>query len=69
MTAACKEKDLKHILNEKRSNWQNKDIIIEYSESKSLISIQGPKAALALQNVLYGNLGNMNFMTAAFLKI
>ena len=56
-------------MNEKNSKWQNKDVTIEYIENKSLIAIQGPKAALALQNFVTGKLDNMNFMNAAFLKV
>jgi aminomethyltransferase len=50
-------------------NWQGKDIRIEYIEDRSLIALQGPKAAITLQSLVSGKLDSMNFMTAAWLKV
>jgi aminomethyltransferase len=54
---------------ELNNKWQGKDISIEYIEDRSLIALQGPKAAITLQSFVSGKLDSMNFMTAAWLKI
>ena len=57
------------IRNAKEENFKNKDVTIEYIEDMSLIAFQGPKAASTLQNLVAGNLSNLNFMEASFMAI
>lgn len=47
----------------------DKDVRIEYIDNRSLIALQGPKAARVLQNFVGGNLSNLNFMEASFMSI
>lgn len=42
---------------------------IEYVQDRSLIALQGPKAVKVLQNLVGGNLSNLNFMEASFMSI
>jgi len=42
---------------------------IEYIEDRSLIALQGPKAAKVLQNYVGGNLSNLSFMEASLMSI
>jgi aminomethyltransferase len=67
VNAGCKDKDLQNLRNEHQNNFKNKDVTIEYLEDRSLIAIQGPKAAHNLQNIVAGNLSNLSFMEASFM--
>jgi aminomethyltransferase len=69
VNAGCKEKDLENMKKAKEENFKNKDVTIEYIEDRSLIAIQGPKAAHTLQNLVAGNLSNLSFMEASFMAI
>ncbi len=53
----------------KEENFKNKDVTIEYIEDRSLVALQGPKAASTLQNIVAGNLSNLSFMEAAFMAV
>ncbi len=53
----------------KEREFKDKDVTIEYIEDRSLIALQGPKAAHTLQNLVAGNLSNLNFMEAAFMAV
>jgi aminomethyltransferase len=53
----------------REENFKNKDVTIEYIEDRSLIALQGPKAAASLQNLVAGNLSNLSFMEAAFMAV
>jgi aminomethyltransferase len=53
----------------KEEFFKNKDVTIEYIEDRSLIALQGPKAASTLQNLVAGNLSNLSFMEAAFMAV
>lgn len=70
VNGACLEKDLKLIyekLEERKP--KDKDVRIEFIEDKSLIALQGPKAKKILQDLVPGNLANLNFMEAAYMQI
>ena len=67
--AGCKVKDLAHIRNVQEKSWKGKDIKIEYIEDKSLIALQGPKAAKALQALVKADLTKLNFLEAAEIQI
>jgi aminomethyltransferase len=69
VNAGCKENDLQNLYNAKEEHWKNKDVHIEYIEDRSLIALQGPKAAGVLQHLVAGNLSNLNFMEASFMAI
>jgi aminomethyltransferase len=42
---------------------------IEYVEDRSLVALQGPKAAATLQSLVAGNLSNLNFMEASLMAV
>jgi aminomethyltransferase len=69
VNAGCKDNDLEMLRNAKEENFKNKDVTIEYIEDRSLIAFQGPKAASTLQNLVAGNLSNLNFMESSFMAI
>eukprot|EP00349_Pseudokeronopsis_sp_Brazil_P003892 CAMPEP_0202965114 /NCGR_PEP_ID=MMETSP1396-20130829/9204_1 /ASSEMBLY_ACC=CAM_ASM_000872 /TAXON_ID= /ORGANISM="Pseudokeronopsis sp., Strain Brazil" /LENGTH=359 /DNA_ID=CAMNT_0049687737 /DNA_START=135 /DNA_END=1214 /DNA_ORIENTATION=- len=68
LNAGCKEKDLKHLNALKDGEFAKKDLKIEYSESNSLIAIQGPKAAALLEKLVGQSLSHMDFMTSALMS-
>jgi aminomethyltransferase len=49
--------------------WKGKDVKIEYIQNRSLVALQGPKAATVLQRLVGANLSNLNFMEATFIPI
>lgn len=69
INAGCKDKDLENMRKHKEEHWLNKDVVIEYLEDKSLIALQGPKAAHILQHFVAGNLSNLSFMEASNMAI
>lgn len=69
MNAGCKDNDLKNLLKQKDDHFANKDVTVEYIEDRSLIALQGPKAASILQNFVAGNLSNLSFMEASFMSV
>ncbi len=64
------EKDLKMIYR-KLEEGKNifKDVRIKHLTDRSLIALQGPKAAKVLQKLVPGNLKNLNFMESVFMQI
>jgi len=66
--AGCKLKDIAHIKKVQEEKFANKDIRIEYID-RSLIALQGPKAAKALQSLVAANLSNLSFMEAIEMEI
>ncbi len=69
VNAGCKTKDIENMRKAKEDHFKNKDVVIEYVDDRSLIALQGPKAASTLQNLVAGNLSNLNFMEAAFMAV
>jgi aminomethyltransferase len=48
---------------------KDKDVRIKFIQDRSLIAFQGPKAMNFLQNLVPGNLANLNFMESVFMHI
>jgi len=74
VNGACKEKDLKHMESElKTFNSKNKsDVRIEYlPDTRSLVALQGPKAAEALSKLISnpGDLAKLPFMYTQDMKV
>lgn len=68
INAGCKDKDLAHFQQELDTKWNGKDVKMEVID-RSLIALQGPKAAYVLQELVAGNLHNLSFMNASFMDI
>ncbi|ORX45548.1 aminomethyltransferase mitochondrial precursor [Hesseltinella vesiculosa] len=68
--AGCAEKDLAHI-RKHLTLFQNQggDVDFKIIDDHSLIAIQGPKAAAALQDLISGDLNDFGFMTGRFMDI
>lgn len=69
VNAGCKDSDLANLRRVKDEKFKDKDVTIDYIEDRSLIALQGPKASSTLQNLVAGNLSNLNFMEAAFMAV
>lgn len=73
VNAGCKEKDLKHMRAQLAlfNKAKGSDVKIEYLEDRSLVALQGPKAAELLSSHLPGsfNLANLEFMHHAEAKV
>ena len=71
VNAGCKDKDLVHIRDQLRQfTASGKQVTLEELTDRSLIAIQGPKAASVLQKLVMGtDLSRIKFMTADFARI
>lgn len=69
VNAGCKDNDLARMIKHKEEKWTGKDVTIDYLENKSLLALQGPKAASVLQLLVAGNLSNLSFMEASLMAI
>jgi len=50
------------------AEWKGKDITVNYNEDNSLISVQVPKAAPLVEEILETSLKDMEFMTSRIMK-
>ncbi|KAF7732024.1 hypothetical protein EC973_007129 [Apophysomyces ossiformis] len=68
--AACADKDLAHI-RKHLADFQNKggDVDLHIIEDHSLIALQGPKAATALQELIGKDLNDFGFMHGRFMDV
>ncbi|KAG0174377.1 hypothetical protein DFQ28_006641 [Apophysomyces sp. BC1034] len=68
--AACADKDLAHI-RKHLANFQNQggDVDLHVIDDHSLIAIQGPKAAAALQELVGKDLDDFGFMHGRFMEV
>ncbi|ORX97336.1 hypothetical protein K493DRAFT_281358 [Basidiobolus meristosporus CBS 931.73] len=68
--AGCADKDLKHIRQHLEA-FQNQggEAELKIIDDHSLLAIQGPKAAAALQELVDADLSKMNFMTGKMISI
>lgn len=68
--AGCADKDLAHIQSQlKKFQNEGGDVNVEVITTHSLLALQGPKAALGLQNLVSEKLNQMSFMTSRTLSI
>lgn len=63
INAGNKENDYKRAVNLQQSEFGNKDLQLEYVEDETLISIQGPKAKLIIENLINQDVSKLAFMT------
>ncbi len=61
--------DLANLNSHLDSHFRGKDVTIEHLTDRSLIALQGPKAAETLQEIVTANLSNLNFMEQAIVEL
>eukprot|EP00340_Litonotus_pictus_P001685 CAMPEP_0170515850 /NCGR_PEP_ID=MMETSP0209-20121228/2244_1 /TAXON_ID=665100 ORGANISM="Litonotus pictus, Strain P1" /NCGR_SAMPLE_ID=MMETSP0209 /ASSEMBLY_ACC=CAM_ASM_000301 /LENGTH=361 /DNA_ID=CAMNT_0010800541 /DNA_START=132 /DNA_END=1217 /DNA_ORIENTATION=- len=66
---ARKMVDLENLNNQLNTEFKGKDVRIEHLTEKSLLALQGPKAAVTLQKLVTGNLTNLSFMEQVAMEV
>jgi len=70
LNAGCRDKDLAHIESYlKPFQAKGGDVTMHVEDERSLIALQGPKAAPALQSMVAGDLSKMYFSDFAFMDV
>lgn len=64
VNAACKNKDLKHMNTVLEDEFQGKDVKLETLDDRSLLAVQGPRTAEALEKIFESSLKDQLFMNS-----
>eukprot|EP00808_Paulinella_micropora_P022938 g26448.t1 len=68
VNGACKHKDLAHMKEQLKSR-KTMDVAIEYVEDRSLLALQGPRAAQILEKLTGKSVADLEFMYSADMKV